>query len=124
MTTLRSLVRENCDKHGVRGFEKLYKLPHHTVDAMLYKNQDMDATRATAILSSLGYQAPLDPIEHLSNLLHTHTTGMTLIKLADEAGFTDRALSHWKAKERKIKWFPFRTMCEVLKCPIVSKLPY
>jgi hypothetical protein len=119
--SLSSIVRNKSDTMKKRNFMREYGFCERDIHSLLY-NGSAYANRALKVLRALGYETPDNAVDHLSKLLHDHKV-TSLESLSVEAGYPRQTIQRWKNGEFSISWFHFRVMCDVLKCPIIAKLP-
>ena len=119
--SLAKIVRHKSDTMKKRNFMREYGLGERDIHSLLY-NGSAYANRALKVLRALGYDTPDSAVDHLSKLLHDHKV-TSLEAVAVESGYPRQTVQRWKNGEFSISWFHFRVMCDVLKCPIIAKLP-
>ena len=119
--SLVAIVRHKSDTMKKRHFMREYGLGERDIHSLLYKGSTY-ANRALKVLRALGYDTPDNAVDHLSKLLHDPKI-TSLEAVAVESGYPRQTVQRWKNGEFSISWFHFRVMCDVLKCPIIAKLP-
>lgn len=119
--TLASMVRQKSDSMKKRNFLKAYNFTERDIHSFLYNGKGT-ANKALNILRAFGYDVPDCAIEHLKQLLHAPNIG-SMESVSVVAGYERQTIQRWKNGEFNLGWFQFRTMCEALECPVVTKLP-
>lgn len=119
--SLAAIVRHKSDTMKKRNFKREYNLTERDIHSLLYKGSTY-ASRALKVLRALGYATPDNAVEHLSKLLHGPEI-KSIESVSVESGYPRQTIQRWKNGQFNIGWFQFRVMCDVLKCPVVTKLP-
>ena len=119
--SLAAIVRHKSDTMKKRNFKREYNLTERDIHSLLYKGSTY-ASRALKVLRAFGYDAPDNAVEHLSKLLHDPKI-KSIESVSVESGYPRQTIQRWKNGQFNIGWFQFRVMCDVLKCPVVTKLP-
>ena len=119
--SLAAIVRHKSDTMKKRNFKREYNLTERDIHSLLYKGSTY-ANRALKVLRAFGYDTPDNAVEHLSKLLSAPEI-KSIESVSVESGYPRQTIQRWKNGQFNIGWFQFRVMCDVLKCPVVTKLP-